>query len=169
MRLADNRTTIADLESAKLAMREIALITKACAVTKARAEKRIAEIKTQAESQIEGRLLAMEQLIKDLSAYITANPPLFQKPRTVKTDFGEFGLRTVTDLLVPNEAPLIEWVMERGYLDCFETVHKLIKPAITKRLKAKEVIPGAQLREGDTVVCKVSAQLISHALEEAIE
>jgi len=165
LRLADNRTTLANLDAAKEAMREIALIAKRLAITNARAEKRIAEIKAQAEEENEGRRLALEQLEKNLAAFITANPALFQKPRTCKTDFGEFGLRTVTELLVQNEDALVQTVMERGYLDCFETVHKLVKDAIKKRLKAKEVIPGAQVNEGDTVVCKVSKTLIDEALK----
>lgn len=168
-RLADNRTLIQDIDGAREVMREIALISKRIAITNARAEKRIADIKTQADKENEGRRLALAKFTADLSAWITANATQFEKPRTCKTEFGEFGLRTVPELSVSNETETISWLMENGYVDCFETVQKLVKPAISKRLNAKETIPGCLIRTGDTVVCKVSKAIIDAGLQSLEE
>lgn len=162
-RLADFR--LADIDQAKDTMREIALIEKRLAVQSARFEKRIADLAAQHEAETEGRRLALESLRSDLSVFIEANKQLFADPRTVKTEFGEFGLRTVTELAIVDEETVLQSVLERGYEDCFETVKNLVKTAIRKRLLAKENIPGCLIRTGDTVVCKVSKSLIDEAVK----
>jgi hypothetical protein len=162
-RLADLR--LASLDEARDTMREIALVTKRLAVSNARHEKKVADLAASHEADTEGRRLALDRLREDLGVFVERNKQLFQDPRTVKTEFGEFGLRTVSDLVLLNDEQALQHVMERGYVDCFETIHKLVKPALRKRLEAEEPIPGAMVRSGDTVVCKVSKTLIEDAVK----
>ena len=165
-RLADLRTTVRDLDQAKDTMMQIALVQKRLAVAQARMDKRIADVKALFDQETEDRRLALDQLTEALANFCQANRQLFEDPRTVKTDFGEFGLRQVTDLLVANEEAAVQDVMDRGYDDCFETLNKLVKPAVRKRIQEGEQIAGCQIRTGDTVVCKVAKAVIDEGLKQ---
>jgi phage host-nuclease inhibitor protein Gam len=154
------------MDDAKANMQAIALATVRVKVHQAKAEKRLAEIKAATLEKVTEDLALIDTLKEALGAYIGAHKDEFQKPRTVKTEFGEFGLRTVTELLMKDKEAVLQALMEAGYQDCVETVHSPVKDAIRKRLEAGEVIPGAVINSGDTVVCRVNSDLVSCALKE---
>lgn len=162
-RIADLRTPIATLDQAREVFRSLALETLQQAVADARHSKAVAALAAAHERASEPRQASIKEKKELLAAWISANRQLFIKPRTIKSDLGEFGLRTASNLDVSDEPLLLEHLMEKGYTDCFETVQKLIKPAIQKRLNANEPLPGCLLNKGDTVVCSVAKT----ALEEA--
>jgi ribosome-associated protein len=56
------------------------------------------------------------------------------------------------DRLIEDDAALVDLLMDRGYVECFEVLHKLQRPAIKKRLEAGETLTGARVNTGDTAV-----------------
>jgi phage host-nuclease inhibitor protein Gam len=163
-RIADLRTPIVNLDAAKETFSAIALASKRLAVAKARYERARADLAAHYEEETAPRRTAVEEMTGALSTWISANRDEFADPRTVKTELGEFGLRTVTSLIIGDEGTLIEHLMQAGYSDCFEVIRKLIKPAILKRLKADEPLPSCSINTGDTVVCKVSKTVLEEAI-----
>jgi len=163
-RIADPRPTISSLDEAKELFMRYVLAVKRMAIHTARADKRIAEIKEQLAGQNEGLLLAAQDLKASLAAWILANLHLFADPRKIKTEFGTFGLQTVTDVCFLNEEVTLQALMDRGYTECFKAVPKPLKTPIRKRLESGEEIPGVILRSGDTVVCDEDKTLIAQAV-----
>jgi hypothetical protein len=166
IRLADLRSTITDLESAKKKGQEIALKTIAIEKSKAALEDKIAKLKAAHEEATAETRAALDADKAALSTWIAANPDKFQKPRTVKTEFLEFGLRTVTDLVVSDEPAAINHCLANDGLlgDVVVTVHKLDKTQARAAIAQGNVIPGCQVRTGDTCVCKVNKALIDEAI-----
>jgi hypothetical protein len=165
-RIADLRTDIQTVDQARETFRDYALCIKHIAAADARFEKQIAQ-RTAAHDQRTAPLKAQAENLKlALASFITANPGLFQKPRTIKTDFGEFGLRTVTELSITDESALLEALLAGGHSDCFERLLKPVKTAIRERIKSGEKFPGCTLKTGDTAVCKVARALLDEAREE---
>lgn len=165
IRLSDNRTAIADLDGAKTIMQEIAKLTCELAHQEARVEKRIMAIK---DDLAERTSIAREQLAslqESLGEFILANKDLFQKPRKVKSEFGEFGLQTVTELVVSDEDELLTFLMDRGYHDCMKVTRTIIKKQVAERMEV-ETFPGCALKTGDTAVCKVAKALVDEARGE---
>ena|GEM_PF-1493182 len=169
-RIADLRTTIRTREEADAAFSEFALVAKRLAVADAKHELRLANLTQNHRDRTAADRDELAGLRERIARYIDANRPCFQKPnpRTRKTDQGEYGLRTATELLITSEEALFNTLMDRGYDDCMETVRKPVKPAIRERLKAGEALPGCMLNKGDTVVCKVAKALLDQAKEEAV-
>jgi len=165
-RIADLRSPITTPEQARDTHKDLALAVVACEVADARLEQRIARLKAQHAERTGPQRQAAEALRERLSAYINNHREQFKKPRTVKSEFGEFGLRTATELLIADEPALVSHLMEQGYTDCFETVRRPIKPAIKQRLNDGESVPGCSLNSGDTIVCKISKALIDEATED---
>ena len=163
-RIADLRSPIVDLDEAKTTFQAIALASKRLAVAQARYERAKADLAARYEGDTAARRSAVLELTERLAAFISTNRSLFTDPRTIKTELGEFGLRTVSELLVADEAGLFEHLQNQGYTECFDLVQKLVKPAITKRLKAGESLPGCTINSGDTVVCKVAKSVIEEAV-----
>jgi len=167
-RLADLRSTITDLEGAKRALGVLAGIECGLASADARFERRVHVLKTQHEERTAEERALAQSIRGQLAAYIDANKGLFAKPKKVKTEHGEFGLRTVTDLVVTDETALLEALLQLGYDDCYQVARKPLKTPIKERLKAEEQIPGCTLRTGDTAVYSVSKALIEEARETAL-
>lgn len=168
-RLADLRTAVASLDQARVVFRDYVLAEKRLAAADALLERQIADRKAAHQQRCATDRAAADALQAALASFITANRSLFETPRTVKTDFGEFGLRTVTDVIVSDEAALFDELLERGYDECYTTVRKPLKPALRDRLAAGEVLAGCALRTGDTVICKPARALIDAARKEALE
>jgi len=168
-RIADLRTPIVNLDAAKETFSAIALASKRLAVAKARYERAKADLAAHYEEETAPRRLAVEEMTGALSTWISTNRGEFADPRTVKTELGEFGLRTVTSLIIGDEETLLEHLMQAGYTDCFEVIRKVIKPAVTKRLKAGTELPGCALNSGDTVVCNVSKTVLDQAIAQLEE
>lgn len=163
-RIADLRSPIADLDQAKATFQAIALASKRLAVAQARYEKAKAELAARFEEDTAARRNGVNELTQDLAQFIAANKQLFQEPRTIKTELGEFGLRTVSELLVADESGLIEHLQTQGYNECFQQVRTVVKKAIQARIKAGESLPFCTVNTGDTVVCKVSKTVLEEAV-----
>ena len=165
-RVKDLRPTITDLDRAKQRMAEIAALECRIAVADARAEKRIADIKTKHEDDIALPKQQLGALREELAAYIQANPQQFARPRTVNTSTGRFGLRTVTDLLITDRDAVVQHCLDHGYDGALKVVRTPIKTEIQTLIEAGDSVPGAQIRTGDTVVITVSKALVKDAVEQ---
>jgi len=168
-RIADLRSPVTTLEEARALFAQMALTEKRLAVSDARYERNQAQSLAEHREATAPRRLAVETMRGELAAYIAGHRSEFEDPRTVKTELGEFGLRTVTEVLITDFQTLMATLHERGYTECFEVVERPLKPALAKRLKAGEELPGAALNTGDTVVCKVSKALLDEARESLEE
>jgi len=169
VKLAETRPNVTDLEEAKAVFARLARGTIEAAKIRAQAEARIARIKAEAaerEAPIASAIAADEATLR---AFILAHPEHFKKPRQVATDWGKFGLRTLPpDVLISDEPRLVQVLLENGYEDCFETVHKPVKAGLKTRLEAGEKLPGATLREGyEEAIYTVAKALIEEAKESA--
>jgi hypothetical protein len=164
-RLADLRTVIASLADADAAFERLALIAKDLAVADARFDRRMAKAAAAHQDSTFDQRRDLAAIEADLALFVDAHRDCFAKPRTRKSELGEYGLRTVTDLVVDDAERLLSVLDDRGYTDCIETVRKVFKPAIKARLKEGERFPGCALRTGDTVVCKVNRALLDQAAE----
>ena len=138
------------------------------AVAGARAEKAIADLKVRHMERIQSDNDRAAELRDTLAGWILANKPLFAAKRKVVTDFGSFGLQTVSELQITNDSVLIEYLLEQGYEDCLKVVRTPIKPAIKSRIDAGETMPGCHVRSGDTAVYKVSRAIIADEIEKAV-
>lgn len=156
-RIADTRTASSDdLAAAKLLLQDIALQTLDKNLVEAEAEVAIAEIKTVVETKT-GPIRDRIQSNQDrLARFITAHPDLFQKPRAVKTVHGEFGLRTVTDVVVDDDEALVEWLLSNGHDQAVQVIRKAVKTAVRELLELGHQVPGAAIRTGDIAFVKVS-------------
>ena len=166
-RIADARINIQSIEDAAAVMEHIATIACEVAAEEARAEKKIVAIKSDLTARTAAAREDLQSLEQQLSEFILANKPLFQKPRRHKTNFGEFGLQTSTELTITNDDLLREHLMTQGYHDCMKVVRSILKGKVVERIDAGEDMPGAQIRTGDTAVYKVSKALLAEAKGEA--
>ena len=162
-RLADLRESIRSMDQAEDVFRNLAICKIRVEKDKAQTEASIARVKERHIERISGDCAIMSCYQALLTQYIAANKNLFEKPRTHKTQFGEFGRRLVTELDITDLDTLLTWLMEQGYDDCFEVTRTPIKRAIKDRLNNEEDIPGCQLKSGDTAVCKVAKALLDEA------
>ena len=166
-RLADLRPCIASFDQADSALQRYALIEAALNVKAARLNKRIAEAKAAFVEDSADLVAEKESLSAQISSFITDHRDAFVKPRTRKTQFGEYGLRTVSEVVIEDEDALVDLLMDRGYVECVEVLHKLQRPAIKKRLEAGESLTGARVNTGDTGVLKVAQSVIAAARASA--
>lgn len=168
-RIADLRTSIKTLDEADKLFEEYVITAKRVAVADARHDLRVAKMQAAHNEKMLPDRELMAKLKEQIAGYVTAHREQFEKPRTRKTEQGEYGMRTVTDVEITNEQACIEALEGLGYIECFERIVKPVKKNIKRRLKAEENIPGAHLRTGDTVVCKPNKALIDEAKEQALD
>ena len=166
-------TTLAETRNVTLAtatgmMEALAHCACRMAIVQAKKAKKIAEVESQFAAANDADKKEAELLTMKLKAFCTANPHLFEKPRKMKTPFGEFGLQSVSDLSIDNAAALIQTLMVRGYDECLKTETKIIKDNVRTRMENGEEFPGATIRrsENDPVV-KVAPKLLKEAVEAA--
>lgn len=167
IRLSDARTTIASLAEAAEVFNELAVAEIGLAVADARAEKRIAAVKSRHDRDTAEARVELATLKERLNGFILSNRALFESPRCQQTSYGSFGLRSVSDLLVTDPEALLQAILDRGYEDCLKRVQVPVKAAVRDRLAAGESFPGVALRAGDTVVCNVRKELVAQAVEAA--
>ena len=166
-RLADLRTPIGDIESAKAVFARIAELEKTVAVRDAKLELRVAKMKAEHGGELGEIITELNELGAELCAFISANRSLFNAPRKIKTDFGSFGLQTSSEVVVKNEEKFIEWAGVENHLELLKTSVKPDKPAIKSAIESGAKLPGVELRTGDTAVYKVAESIIKAARESA--
>jgi len=171
-RLADLRD-ITTLDEAKQCLADLARLECNIAVAEARAEREIAKKKATLADLTAADRSAHSEAQQRLCSFILTHKGLFEKPRKICTEFGLFGLQTVTELEIIDEPRLTAFLLNHpdGLEDCIKTEPRLVKNAIKKALELPpqaEVLAGmARIRTGDTAVYKVSKALIEEA-EKAI-
>jgi phage host-nuclease inhibitor protein Gam len=161
MKLADTRSTT--LDDAKNLMGEIRRLTCRRETIVAKYEERIAELTRKAAEDTAEIMADLETSSERLKDFILTHQALFTSPRSVKTDDGQFGLETSTRVKLSDGDTALDHILENGYDDCVKITRTLIKPAIAKRMKRGEQIPGAVLDEGEIAFCRVNKTLIDAA------
>lgn len=169
-RIADLRTTLT-LEDTDRMMEEYARVAARKAALEARIERRIVELKAAEQPKLDNLDAAMTALREAIAIYISTHPTEFRRPRTRKTSFGEYGLRTVTSLEVPptNIPDLLAALVHEQMTDCYRESISLVKPACLERIQTSASdeaffrAHGVAAKTGDTVVLKVSKSLIDQA------
>lgn len=155
-------------EQADTIMARLARTETSIELYKARANSRIATIKAELVEKIGPLEAERDSLGAAIRQFIESFRSLFSKPRKRKTEAGEYGLQTVTSVEIADEDALLKYMLENGtYADCYETVYKLKKPAIKKRIESGFDLPGVAVSTGDTAVYKVNPELIRDAVERA--
>lgn len=166
-RIADMRLEIATLEDAENVLKEIALARASIEACRARAEKRISEVKNKLEEETGENSRMLEVYEKILCAFIESNRHLFEKPRKHKCDWGTFGLQKVSEVVIDDPAALVGFAKRHHFDHLLMTIEKPVKAAIEEMLKDKGSVPGCHLKEGDTAVYTVAKALIDEAKESA--
>ena len=164
-KLADTREMT--LDDARKLHEKIARLEIDLAVKQAHAERRIAKMKAEHQEDIAPLVAERDRLAKDLAAFILAHPEDFKRPRAVRTEFGRFGKRKVSNVAVLDKKQAVQWALDNGYDDAVKTKHLLVKPAIAKRIRAGEDVPGVALREGEEAFYAVDKALIDAAKERS--
>lgn len=164
--LSDNRefesATVAegDAKFDRLAALEIAIKARA-----ARAEKRVADIKTKLEADNADAIEEYNELAEWLNSYITTNKERFKKPKMRKTTFGKYGLGKGTKLTVKSEDDVIAHADQKGLI-LYTTKKKIDKKAIKKAISDGEKIPGCKLISGDIAKFAVDKILLNAEIKK---
>jgi phage host-nuclease inhibitor protein Gam len=157
------------IEGAKVCLEQIAHAECRIASKRARYEKVIAAAKSRFEEETTEDARIVRDRADQLCQFILAHPDLFAKPRAVKTEFGSFGLRAVSNVEIADADAVIQFAMDRGYPDIVKTAQTLIKPALRQRLDDGEKIPGCQVLNGDEAFYKLDKALLESAETLAVD
>ena len=130
----------------------------------AAAEKQISELRDQLALNTAQDRQRLELAEARLSAFIHAHKDAFSKPRMRQTPWGKYGMRTSTRLEISDPAALLQWAKDNGYADLFKVEETLVKPAVTKRLQAGELVPGADLDTSETPEYKLDTAALEAEL-----
>lgn len=166
-KLIDTRKArITTLEEAKSLFDSIASAEIRIAKIRAMAEARIATIKNETAQRIEQVDPDLDEKRTALADFVTAHPELFTKPRHVSTDFGRFGLQDATRVDIVNKQDCIDFVVDQGMLNCYETTHSPNKAGLLAALMAGTAIPGCRLLSGDIAHYTVKKALLDEAKKQ---
>lgn len=159
-RLSDNRALRAmTVQQADALFQEIALLTVKIEKTKASYEKRIAELKAAAGRETEAPEAELREKVATLNHYILANPERFLKPRQHQTDYGRYGVRTVSNLEITDEEAVKAAVKENA-IPALLVIEKLDKKALEKAIGDGLSIPGCEMRRGEVASYTVAKALM---------
>lgn len=128
------------------------------------AEAKIAPFKEAAEDASKPLQAELERLTAALEGFVYSHASAFEKPRMRATQWGSYGMRASSSLQIRNEHELIAWAKRTGNADLVKTVESVVKPAITKRIKAGERIPGASIKTTDTPEYKLDTAVLQAEL-----
>lgn len=132
-------------------------------------EAKVARMKREHLERTAAQILGVDDLEKQLLAFIEANKGLFRDPRKVKTEFGSFGLQKATDVVVVDETALLAEMAEKGgdFKDCLQVTIKPVKKAIAAHIEAGASFINCSIRTGDTAVYSVKKALVDQVRGEA--
>jgi len=130
-------------------------------------EKRLNALKMECTDKIAADTEKLEELEKDLCAYIDANKDRFVKPRARKTTFGKYGLRSVTNVEIKDEQRVIEFADRHG-LYLYKIEKKVDKTAVREALLADKPVTGAFIKSGEESFYNVAKSLIDSAAEASL-
>ena len=147
---------------ADLLFQQLAETVIAATATAAMYDQRLSDIKAEAASARAQYQAIIAPLEKQLEGYINAHPERFKKPRMRQTEFGKYGLRTVTNLEITDEVAAIMSVKAQG-IPAIVTTEKLNKKALEKAISDGETITGCEIRSGEIVKYTVKKELLDRA------
>lgn len=155
-RIKDNRIAQSmTIEQADELFREPALKETEANKQNAITDKKIAVIKENHAINIAALQCEITALKEQLSDYIGIHTERFQKPRQRATNFGKYGVRTVTEVKLIDEEAIIAFAKEQN-LPLFKIEYKLDKKAIEKLLLDGKEVPGATRIVGDVISYSVT-------------
>lgn len=159
-RLTDNRVFRAmTVQDADALFREIALLTVKIGKIEAGYEKKIADLKAAANRETEELEDELRWKVARLTSYIQANPERFIKPRQHATDYGKYGVRTVSNLEITDEEAVKLAVKAHG-IPALIVTEKLDKKALEKAIGDGQEIRGCELRRGEIASYTVAKALM---------
>ncbi len=162
--LSDHReSAIKTLDDAAVLFDQIANSEIKIARAKAMAEARIATIKENVASKIVMIDPDLDAKREALAEYIDEHTEEFQKPRKVKTSFGNFGLHKATKVKFINKTAALDFVVEQKMTECFKTKHKIVSEGIKDVLLAGRKVTGAKLLDGEIAHYSVKKALLADA------
>lgn len=164
VQLSDTRRAPRTLEEADLLLRDIALAT--CRINKsaAEAEAAIADIKARHTAAVARDKAAVAVMEAQLTAFIDIHRDLFTKPKSRKTEFGSYGLRTATKLEVADPGKVYRYAIKNGEPDLCVVSYKVSNRAATALIKGGAKIPGATLSTGEIAGYKLNLDVAENAL-----
>ena len=118
-------------------------------------DRKIAKLKSDLETKTAQLKADVAVLSKRLSEYVKNHKDRFIKPRQRTTNFGKYGVRTVTELVITDEQTIIEFAKENN-LPFFKVEYKVDKKAIEKALRKGSEAPGAYRKVGDIISYNVA-------------
>ncbi len=160
VRINDNRAALAMTgEDADRVFQNLAETVIAATVAAAQADEQIAAIKAQAAEVREEYMKIIKPLETTLEDYINAHPERFIKPRMRKTEFGQYGLRSVTNLEISDEIAAMISCKAQG-IQAIVVTEKLNKKAVEKAISDGRQITGCEIRTGEIVKYDVRRELL---------
>lgn len=118
-------------------------------------DRKIAKLKSDLETKTAQLKADVAVLSKRLSEYVKNHKDRFIKPRQRTTNFGKYGVRTVTELVITDEHAIVEFAKENN-LPLFKVEYKVDKKAIEKLIVDGKEIPGAYRKVGDIISYNVA-------------
>lgn len=162
-RIDDLRSDLCSLDDARAHFDQLARRVIALRAKDAACEKRIAEIKAKHNADADPLRAEIDSMAEQLSSFVSNHKELFKSPRKIKTSLGNFGMQTVSELVVDNLEPLCVFLMEKGYTESFKTVTIIKATAIRTRIDDGEKIPYCHVKSGDTAVYTVTKTLLEES------
>ena len=130
--------------------RNIAMNTIRIKKINAEYENRIAAQKAAAERETKPLREELDHLVADLDQYIRFHPERFIKPRQHVTDYGKYGLRTVSSLEILDEEAVKASIRTEN-IPALIVIERLDKKALEKALSEGKAIQGCEFRTEETV------------------
>ena len=159
-RLSDNRALRSmTVQQADALFQEIALLTVKIKKIEAGYEKRIAELKAAAGRETEAPEAELREKVATLTHYIQANPERFVKPRQHQTDYGKYGVRTVSNIEITDEEA-VKAAVKAQSIPALVVIEKLDKKALEKAIGDGLSIPGCEMRRGEVASYTVAKALM---------
>lgn len=151
------------IEDVNLALRDIGLAEKELEAIDNEANKKIAEIKTEAARQGE----KLRSRIQDLSAKIAAfaeynKADLFKDNKTVELSFGKFGWRKTTKISVKKTT--LELLRKMNLFNCIRTKEEPDKVAMTELTDEQLLQVDACRKIADDFFCEADTEEINKDL-----
>ena len=139
--------------------RRIALVTVRINKILAGYEKKIADLKADADADVASLREVLKQDAGKLTQCIRLHGERFVKPRMRKTDYGKYGLRTVSNVEILDEASaLISCKAQQ--IPAVIASERLDKKALEKALTDGLTIAGVELRTGEIASYTVDKSLM---------
>ena len=153
-----------DAALARLAQREVALV-----VVEACYEQQINKLKAEAESRAQPIREEIDSLAAKIRDYVDAHRASFTKPRSRKTPFGQYGLRSVSNVEIEDEELLVEFAGRNPSMGITATKVSVDKKALRTALEVHgDRVPGARISTGEVTFYQVAKSLLDEAKAKAL-